>query len=124
MKITVDLPYETYALAQTVAYQRDLELGDVLSEAVTNQFRDVTVPRPELTVDEHGFPVIHLGRKVTSEEVRAMIEEDEEWEITRGDPDHPYYRDAYPEEEPTVMRGPTGLPEVRFGAQPAPRGLG
>jgi hypothetical protein len=75
MRTTVDLPEDLHA--QAVAISRDTHR--TLSQTVTDLMRrglgqgqdaDVT------TSARTGLPVVHLGRTITSEDVRALEDDD------------------------------------------------
>ena len=120
MELIVDLEPEALERAESLAAERGQSVGKVLSDALLGHHGSLERPEATLGVDAQGFPQIHIGRPITSEEIKAMIAEDEEWEITRGNPYHAWYgvdpdRTVFPEGYPRVVDGPLGLPEVQLG---------
>jgi len=72
----VDLAPEAFRLAQTVASQRHQSVGEVLSEAVIGHFKDLSRPAARFSIDEQGFPQVHVGRPISPEEVADAVEEE------------------------------------------------
>jgi hypothetical protein len=66
MRTTIDLDPTAHRLAKILATQRNVSLGTIVSEAIMERYR-----APETTE-----MAISIGRPITSEEVRELIEED------------------------------------------------
>ena len=72
MRTTVDLTPEAYHVAQIVARERKLSMGKVISEFILR--RD---PHElETGRSAAGFPVFASGKKVTSADVRSLLDEE------------------------------------------------
>ena len=89
-------------MAEALAAERGQSLGKVLGDALLG--RGVA----RLETDAEGWPMIRTGKPITSEGVEAGIGEDETWEITRGDPHHPFHR-------PILTTDEQGFPQVDIG---------
>lgn len=117
MVTTVDLDPEAYRLAQALAAERRQSIGKILSDAILSRQHSVpAADETSITQNSSGLPEIRFGRQITTEGIRAMIAEDEEWEIMRGDPRHPWYSvtEEFEPGYPRVTTGPLGLPEVQL----------
>ena len=72
MRTTIDLTQEAYHVAQIVARERKLSLGKVISEFILHREpRELPAGRSAA-----GFPVFASGKKVTSADVKSMMDED------------------------------------------------
>lgn len=76
MRTTLDLTEEAYNLAKAIARERDLSLGRTVSEII-QQYAHPKGPAPSRVVLKDGLPCIHVGRLVTNEEVRRILDESE-----------------------------------------------
>jgi hypothetical protein len=65
---------EAWHFAKAVARERNESLGKVVSEFIL-QRPDSSLP---LTRSKAGFPLFSSGRRITSEEVQDLIDEDED----------------------------------------------
>jgi predicted transcriptional regulator len=74
MRTTIDLPEDLHRIARSIAHDRKVSL----SRAVADLLRQALDAGPHPVDREivNGLPVIRLGRPVTSEDVRAL-EDDE-----------------------------------------------
>ena len=110
METTVDLEPEAYRKAEVLAAERGQSIGQVLGDALLGR-REALIE-----TDTEGWPIIRTERPITSEQVKEWLAEDEEWEITRGDPNHPWYSvpESFEPGYPRVVRGPQGLPVVQL----------
>lgn len=78
MRTTLDLTPEAYHQAKSVARERKKSMGAVVSEYIVGP---TTESRPEhiiLGTSKAGFPTFSSGRRITSEDVKAMIDEMDE----------------------------------------------
>lgn len=76
MRTTVDLPPALHRRAVELAQLRGLSLSATLADLAArglSQFHEPVVVR---TDPISGFPVISIGRGVTSDEVAAVLDED------------------------------------------------
>ena len=78
MNQTIELEAEAYALARRLAAERHRSIGRVLSDAVFDRVETGLPAVGEVVIDQYGWPVVRTGRRITSEEVRTMIAEDED----------------------------------------------
>ena len=75
MRTTLDLSTEAYHVAKALARERNLSLGKVVSEFILQRAGSHGKARPVHSAA--GFPVFASGKRVTSEDVRALLDEDE-----------------------------------------------
>ena len=75
MRTTIDLSEEAYQLAKAVARERNQSLGKVVSEFI---IAAAEAPTPGIYIpdDPNALPVVRIGRRITSEEIKAL---DDEW---------------------------------------------
>ena len=77
MRTTIDLTAEAYHLAKAVARERNASLGTVVSEFILQPVPAAkTGARGQKRRSAAGFPVFSSGKRVTSDDVRAILEED------------------------------------------------
>jgi predicted transcriptional regulator len=76
MRTTLDLTDEAYNLAKAIAREKDLSLGRTVSEIIL-QYANPKGPSPSRVVVKDGLPYITVGRVVTNEEVRKILDESE-----------------------------------------------
>lgn len=76
MRTTLDLTDEAYALAKSIAHEQNLGLGRAISKIILDYAHAPHPASPEIGL-ENGLPVVSLGRRVTSEDVRAILDESE-----------------------------------------------
>ena len=71
----MDLPPGVHRRAQQLAASRGQSLSSVIAELTVRGLVQLDEP-VDLEIDERsGFPVIRLGRRVTSEDVAAALDE-------------------------------------------------
>ena len=75
MRTTLELTEEAYHVAKAVARERNLSLGKVVSEFILQRPDSGQEPLPQRR-SAAGFPLFASGRRVTSEDVRALLDED------------------------------------------------
>lgn len=75
MRTTIDLTPEAWHLAKAVAREREQSLGQVVSDFI---LRVPVTPDPLPARSEAGFPLLRIGRVITSDDVRRVIDEDSE----------------------------------------------
>ncbi len=75
MRITIDLPDDLYRIARSIARDTSRSLSATVADLIR---RGLAGPGPQtITHSERiGLPVVRLGRPITSDDVRAL--EDEE----------------------------------------------
>jgi hypothetical protein len=76
MRTTIDLPDDLHA--QAVAIARDTHQS--LSQAVASLIRrglGSGPPSEVVTSERTGLPVVHLGRTITTEDVRQLEDDDQ-----------------------------------------------
>lgn len=74
VRTTLDIPDESYFIAKAIARDRNRSLGRVVGELILQAAHGGTGATIELS--DYGFPTFHCTRPVTSEDVKAL--EDEE----------------------------------------------
>ena len=75
MRTTLDIDQQSYRLAKAVAAQRGISLGKVVAEAIRAQFGNSGDPSSTVGRSEAGFPVLTIGRPITSEDVAELEDE-------------------------------------------------
>lgn len=73
MRTTLDLSNDAYQIAKTVAREQKRSLGRVVSDFITGQFGQ---PAPVADPGLEGFPVFRCTRRVTSEDVKAALDDE------------------------------------------------
>ena len=73
MRTTIELNTEAYHIAKAVARERNQSLGKVVSEFILQRGNRGA---PEPAHSRAGFPVFSSGKRITSEGVRALLDED------------------------------------------------
>lgn len=76
MRTTVNIEPQAYSIARAVAHQKNQSIGKVVSDALMQAYSPENDRPIGLYIDERGWPVIHLGRPITPEEVAEAIAED------------------------------------------------
>ena len=76
MRTTVDLPPAIHRRALELAKRRGLSLSAVVAELTVRGLSQLDEPVVVGTDSRSGFPVISVGRKVTSEQVEAALDEE------------------------------------------------
>ncbi len=76
MRTTVDLPPAVHRRARELAAQRGQSLSAVLAELAARGLAQLDTPLTISTDDRSGFPVISLGRTVTSADVAAALDDE------------------------------------------------
>lgn len=73
MRTTVNLSAEAYQIAQAVARDRNKSLSQAINDIVTGAYE----PRISNGIsDENGFPTFLCERRVTSEDVRQILDDE------------------------------------------------
>lgn len=76
MRTTVDLPPAVHRRAQEIAKRRGLSLSAVIAELTIRGLGQLDEPVVIGADARSGFPVITIGRRVTSEQVAAALDEE------------------------------------------------
>jgi len=76
MRTTVDLPPAVHRRARELAAQRGESLSAVLADLTTRGLAQLDAPVTLRTDPRSGFPVLSLGRRVTSAEVAEALDEE------------------------------------------------
>jgi hypothetical protein len=72
----VDLPPAVHRRAQEIAQRRGLSLSAVVAELTARGLIQLDEPAT-IDVDERsGFPVVSVGRRITSDEVAAALDDE------------------------------------------------
>lgn len=76
MRTTVDLPPSVHRKAKEIAERRGLSLSAVVAELAARGLIQLGEPAT-IGVDERsGFPVVSVGRRVSSEDVATALDEE------------------------------------------------
>jgi hypothetical protein len=76
VRTTVDLPPAVHARALAMARRTGRSLSAVIAELTVRGLSQLDQPVTIATDDRSGFPVITIGRPVTSEQVAAALDEE------------------------------------------------
>ncbi len=76
MRTTVDLPPAVHRRAVQLAKQRGQSLSSVIAELATYGLSRLNEPLVLRTHPQSGFPVVSLGRQITSEDVANALDEE------------------------------------------------
>jgi len=74
VRTTLDIPDESYYLAKAIARDQNRSLGQVVGELILQAAHSAKGAAIEMS--DYGFPTFHCTRPVTTDDVRAL--EDEE----------------------------------------------
>jgi hypothetical protein len=75
MRTTVDLPPAIHRRALQLAKQRGQSLSSVIAELATYGLSRLDEPLVVTTDPQSGFPVVSLGRHITSEDVADALDD-------------------------------------------------
>lgn len=75
MRTTVDLPPAVHRRAQELAKARGQSLSATVAELTARGLGQLAEPVIVRTDDATGFPVLSVGRRVTSDEVAEALDE-------------------------------------------------
>ena len=76
MRTTVDLPPAVHRRAAQLAKQRGQSLSSVIAELATYGLSRLDEPLVITTDPQSGFPVVSLGRQITSEDVADALDDE------------------------------------------------
>jgi hypothetical protein len=76
VRTTVDLPPAVHRRAVQLAKQRGQSLSSVIAELATYGLSRLNEPLVLRTDPQSGFPVVSLGRQITSEDVANALDEE------------------------------------------------
>ncbi|MBO9523608.1 MAG: hypothetical protein J7518_18915 [Nocardioidaceae bacterium] len=76
MRTTVDLPPAVHRRAQELAKARGQSLSATLAELTARGLSQIDEPLVVGLDPESGFPVVSIGRRITSEDVADALDED------------------------------------------------
>jgi hypothetical protein len=76
MRTTVDLPPAVHRQAKEIAERRGLSLSAVVAELTARGLIQLGEPAVIEFDERSGFPVVSVGRRVTSEHVATALDEE------------------------------------------------
>lgn len=76
MRTTIDLPPAVHRRARELAAQRGQSLSSVLADLTVRGLAQLDAPVELATDDRTGLPVLSVGRRITSTEVAAVLDEE------------------------------------------------
>lgn len=76
MRTTVDLPPAVHRRALEIAERTGRSLSAVIADLTVRGLSQLDEPVVIGTDERSGFPVISVGRRVTSEQVAAILDEE------------------------------------------------
>ena len=71
MRITVDLPDDLHQLARQLAHEQNRSMSDVVADLIRLGLNRPAAP----TAGRRGLPLVSIGRPVTAEDVRSLVDE-------------------------------------------------
>jgi len=74
VRTTLDISDEAYYLAKGIARDRKESLGRVVGELIMRSVG--TSEGPPITMSDYGFPTFRCNRPVTTEDVRALDDDE------------------------------------------------
>lgn len=76
MRTTVDLPPAVHARALDIAKRTGRSLSSVVADLAVRGLAQLDQPMTVGTDERSGFPVVTVGRRITSEHVAAALDEE------------------------------------------------
>lgn len=76
MRTTVDLPPAVHRRAQELAHARGQSLSATLADLTSRGLSQLAEPMIVRTDPASGFPVLSVGRRVTSDDVASALDEE------------------------------------------------
>lgn len=76
MRTTVDLPPAVHRRAKQLAKRRGQSLSSVIAELATRGLSRLDEPLVVTTDPQSGFPVVSLGRRITSADVAEALDDE------------------------------------------------
>ncbi|UYM05703.1 hypothetical protein [Solicola gregarius] len=76
MRTTVDLPPAVHRRAQDLARSRGQSLSATLADLAARGLGQLDEPVVISTDERSGFPVVSVGRKVTTDDVAAALDDE------------------------------------------------
>ncbi len=76
MRTTVDLPQAVHRRAVEIAKRTGQSLSAVIADLTVRGLSQLDVPVLVTTDERSGFPVISVGRRVTSDQVAVALDEE------------------------------------------------
>ncbi|MGL5864475.1 MAG: hypothetical protein ACRCYX_01205 [Dermatophilaceae bacterium] len=76
MRTTVDLPPAVHRRAKELAAARHESLSAVIADLTVRGLAQVDTPVTLTRHERSGFPVLSIGRRITSEDVAAALDEE------------------------------------------------
>ena len=76
MRTTVDLPPALHQRASALATQRGESLSAILAELTARGLSQLDEPLQISTDPRSGFPVVSVGRRITSDDVADVLDDE------------------------------------------------
>jgi hypothetical protein len=76
MRTTVDLPPAVHRRALEIAQRTGQSLSAVVADLTVRGLSQLDVPVMIVTDERSGFPVLSVGRRVTSDQVAAALDKE------------------------------------------------
>lgn len=73
VRTTLDISDEAYYLAKAIARDQNRSLGRVVGDLILQNCKGNQ--SSSIEISDYGFPTFHCARRVTSEDVRALDDE-------------------------------------------------
>jgi hypothetical protein len=74
VRTTLDIPDEAYYLAKAIARDQNRSLGRVVGDLILQSSKGAK--SASITISDYGFPTFRCARPVTTEDVRALDDEE------------------------------------------------
>jgi hypothetical protein len=75
VRTTLDVPDEAYYIAKAIARDQNRSLGRVIGDLILQSARGAS-GAASITMSDYGFPTFHCTRPVTTEDVKALDDEE------------------------------------------------
>jgi hypothetical protein len=76
VRTTVDLPPAVHRRALEIARRRGISLSAVIADLTIRGLSQLDEPVVISTDERSGFPVVSVGRRITSDEVASALDEE------------------------------------------------
>jgi len=77
VRTTLDISDEAYYIAKSIARDQNRSLGRVVGDLILQSAKGAKGTRGEsIEMSEYGFPIFRCAQPVTSEDVRALDDEE------------------------------------------------
>ena len=78
VRTTLDISDEAYYIAKAIARDQNRSLGRVVGDLILQSVKGAAngEKNASITISEYGFPIFHCAQPVTTEDVKALDDEE------------------------------------------------